>query len=39
VHVKVGDREVTIKATGEKAVLQAKQAVAEFKALLGGDAV
>jgi len=39
VHVKVGDREGTIKATGEKAVLQAKQAVAEFKALLGGDAV
>ncbi len=39
VHVKVGDREVTIKATGEKAILQARQVVAEFEAILRKDAV
>jgi hypothetical protein len=40
VHVKVGDREVTIKGTGEKAILQAKQVAAELQqALLGGDVV
>jgi len=39
VHVKVGDREVTIKGTGEKAILQAKQVAAELQGLLGGDVV
>ena len=39
VHVKVGDREVTIKGTGEKAILQAKQVAAELQGLLQGDVV
>ena len=39
VHVKVGDREVTIKGTGEKAIMQAKQVAAELQGLLRGDAV
>ena len=37
VHVKVGDREVTIEGTGEKAIAQAKEVAAEFQALLSGD--
>ncbi|WP_434685207.1 hypothetical protein [Pseudanabaena minima] len=38
VHVKVGDREVTIEGTGEKAIAQAKEVAAELQALLSGDA-
>ena len=38
VHVKVGDREVTIEGTGEKAITQAKEVAAELQALLSGDA-
>ncbi len=37
VHVKVGDREVTIEGTGEKAIAQAKEVAAELQALLSGD--
>lgn len=37
VHVKVGDREMTVEGTGEKAILQAKQVAAELQALLRGD--
>jgi len=36
VHVKVGDREVTIKGTGEKAIAQAKLAAVELQTLLSG---
>jgi hypothetical protein len=38
VHVKVGDREVTIKGTGEKAIAQAKLAAVELQTLLSGGA-
>ena len=38
VHVKIGDREVTIKGTGEKAIAQAKEVAVELQALLSGDA-
>ena len=37
IQVKIGDREVTIKGTGEKAILQAKQAVIEIQAALRED--
>jgi hypothetical protein len=37
VHVKVGDREVTIKGSGEKAIAQAKQAAIDLQAALRGD--
>ena len=38
VHLKIGDREVTIKGTGEKAIAQAKEVAVELQALLSGDA-
>ena len=38
VHLKIGDREVTIKGTGEKAIAQAKEVAIELQALLSGDA-
>ena len=38
VHVKVGDREITIKGTGEKAIAQAKLAAVELQTLLSGGA-
>ncbi|GBO53293.1 hypothetical protein APA_1200 [Pseudanabaena sp. lw0831] len=37
VHVKIGDREVTIKGSGEKAIAQAKQAAIDLQAALRGD--
>jgi hypothetical protein len=37
VHVKVGDREVTIKGSGEKAIAQAKQAAIDLQAALRAD--
>jgi hypothetical protein len=37
IHVKVGDREVTIKGSGEKAIAQAKQAAIDLQAALRGD--
>ncbi|MEA5487508.1 MULTISPECIES: hypothetical protein [Pseudanabaena] len=37
VHVKIGDREVTIKGTGEKAIAQAKQAAIDIQSALRGD--
>ena len=36
VHVKVGDREITIKGSGEKAIAQAKLAAVELQTLLSG---
>ena len=38
VHLKIGDREVTIKGTGEKAIAQAKEVAVELQALLSGNA-
>ena len=37
VHVKIGDREITIKGSGEKAIAQAKQAAIDLQAALRGD--
>ena len=37
VHVKMGDREITIKGTGEKVIAQAKQAAIDLQAALRGD--
>ena len=37
VHVKIGDREVTIKGTGEKAIAQAKQAAIDIQSALRGE--
>lgn len=37
VHVKVGDREITIEGTGEAALLKAQQVAAELEAALRGE--